>query len=87
MSLAGFVLADLLDVDAGAGALLAGGGAEPVGAGAVGVVDVGAGIAGEGALAAGAPCGGVLASWPLLPHALSISRPARVVQYRAMLRA
>lgn len=76
----GLVLADLPDVLAGAGELLAGGGAVVAGDGAVGVLLVGAGMAGDGALVDGAPGGGTLVCWSFLPHALSISRPARVAQ-------
>src|SRR5579859_5079411 len=71
MSSAGLRLADLPEVPAGAGAVLAGGGVIGVAAGA--------GAAGAGALVAGV-VGGVLDSCSFLPHALSISRPARVAQ-------
>jgi len=62
------------DVEPGAGAVVAGGG-----------VAGGAGTAGAGALVGAG--GGLAGSCPPLPHALSISRPARVAQYKAVLRA
>ncbi len=79
-----FTLADLAVVWAGAGAVLVGEGALPGGAG-VGAVAEGAGAAGAGALEVGAVGVVLEASW-FLPHALSTSRPARVAQYKAVLR-
>ncbi|GAB2803442.1 hypothetical protein GCM10027021_29400 [Dyella kyungheensis] len=76
-------LADLAVVCTGAGAVLVGDGA--LCGGLIGAVDGGAGAAGAGALVAG-DVGVVLeASW-FLPHALSTSSPARVAQYKAVLR-
>ncbi|RDI97175.1 hypothetical protein DVT68_17585 [Dyella solisilvae] len=67
-----------------AGAVLAGAGVVAAGAGAA-VAGV-AGAAGAGAVAAGA-AGAEVDSCSFLPHALSISRPARVAQVRAVWRA
>ncbi|WP_232821133.1 hypothetical protein [Dyella sp. C11] len=76
-------LADLPVVSAGAGAVLAGVGA--LAGGITGADVVGAGTAGAGALVAGV-VGVVLEASSFLPHALSTSSPARVAQYKAVLR-
>src|SRR6185369_14565765 len=75
--------ADFPVVCTGAGAVLVGDGA--LDGGGIGVLAGGAGATGAGALVAGA-VGVVLdASW-FLPQAPSTSSPARVAQYKAVLR-
>jgi hypothetical protein len=80
----GGVLAAWPELLVGAG-VLAGG----AGCGGADWVAAGGGMAGEGAgaLAGGAGDAGGVDSWSFLPHALSISKPARVAQYSAVLRA